>query len=454
MSKDHNNSDIERYSKLYARRAHEVKSSAMRDLMSITDRPEIISLAGGLPDTSTFPADVLESVLVTLSRTLSAEALQYGPTEGNLAIKACVSDVMRAEGMSIEPDQMIVTTGGQQVIDLVTRTLIDPGDIIIAEAPTYPGAVPSFTSFQANVIQIDVDADGMRIDQLEATLARLDAEGKRAKFIYTIPTFQNPAGVTMSLPRRKRLVEIARKRELLVLEDNPYSLLRYEGEPLPTLYSLDGGEYVMYLGTFSKIISPGLRIGWLVAPSPVLQKVNLGKQAADLCTSSMTSYLVSTYFAQANWRDYVDSVVDIYRARRDVMLAALEQYFPPEASWTRPEGGLFIWVTLPEVINTTSLLAKALSENVAFVPGGAAYTDGRGQASMRLNFSGVGEDQIKEGVRRIGKVIGEQLSLLRSMGVDTAAASDTSSSAAEPGEKADVVSLPARRHSNRRAEEA
>ncbi len=451
---DQHRTDIERYAGLYAQRANQVQSSVMRDLMSITDRPEIISLAGGLPDTSAFPPDVLESTLVTLSRTLSAEALQYGPTEGHLPLKNCIVDVMAAEGMNVDVDDIVVTTGGQQVIDLVTRTFIDPGDTIIAEAPTYPGAVPSFTSYQANVVQIDVDADGMQVEQLEPTLDRLEAEGKRPKFIYTIPTFQNPAGVTMSLPRRKRLVEIAQERELLVLEDNPYSLLRYEGEPLPTLRSLDGGNFVMYLGTFSKIFSPGIRIGWLEAPAPVLSKVNLGKQAADLCTSSLTSFLVSTYFEQANWLDFVGSMTDIYRARRDVMLAALERYFPPQAEWTRPQGGLFIWATLPAGIDTTDLLAKALSENVAFVPGAGAYMDGRGHSSMRLNFSGVDDAQITEGVRRIGEVVESQISLLGDIAFATDEPGASAAGESEVAAKADIVSLPARRHSGRRAKGA
>ena len=445
--------EIERYTRLFSARANSVKSSAMRDLMSITDRPEIISLAGGLPDTKSFPPALLESVLVTLSRAVSAEALQYGPTEGLAGAKKCIVEVMAAENMKVDPDDLIVTTGGQQVIDLVTRSLIDPGDTIVAEAPTYPGAVPSFTSFQANVVQIDVDADGMRVEELEGTLDRLTAEGHPPKFIYTIPTFQNPSGVTMSLPRRKRLVAIAKERELLVLEDNPYALLRYGGDPLPTLRSLDGGEFVMYLGTFSKILSPGLRLGWLEAPAPVLAKVNMAKQAADLCTSSMTQYLVSTYFEQADWREYVATVTELYRERRDVMLAALERYFPPEASWTRPEGGLFIWATLPDFIDTTDLLAKALSENVAFVPGGAAYTDGRGRSSMRLNFSGVDESQIVEGIRRIGEIVTEQISLYSTLtgkrGAPKAATAADESDAAS----ADIVSLPERRKRDKEARE-
>src|SRR6266511_6078405 len=254
--------DLERYAGLFASRTSVMKSSAMRDLMAITERPEVISLAGGLPDTSTFPAESLAALLSKLAAKDSARALQYAPTEGMAAVGEAIATVMAAEGMDVDPEELLVTTGGQQVIDLVCKTLVDPGDVIVAEAPTYPGAVPTFCSYEADVVQIEMDEDGMPIDELEETLDRLERAGRRPKFIYTIPTFQNPGGVTMSLPRRQRLVQVAHERELLVLEDNPYGLLRYEGDPLPTLRSLDGGDFVIYLGTFSKILSPGIRLGW------------------------------------------------------------------------------------------------------------------------------------------------------------------------------------------------
>jgi 2-aminoadipate transaminase len=403
--------DIERYAGLFASRTKVMKSSAMRDLMAVTARPEVISLAGGLPDTSTFPPDTFAAVAQRIASESCAKALQYGPTEGLDETKDCIAEVMGAEGMHVDHEDMLVTTGGQQVLDLVTRTLIDPGDVVIAEGPTYPGAVPVFTSYQADVVQIEMDSDGMRVDLLEETLDRLDREGRRPKFVYTVPSFQNPAGVTMSQPRRRRLVQLAHDHELLVLEDNPYGLLRYEGEPPPPLLSLDGGVYVMYLGTFSKILSPGIRLGWVVAPPPVLEKINLGKQAADLCTSTLSQLMVQAYFAEGHWRDYVDSLTEIYRARRDTMLDALADHFPPQAEWTRPSGGLFIWATLPDFIDTTDLLARALQDNVAFVPGEAAFLDGRGRASMRLNFSGSDEAAIREGIRRIGEVVTEQVQL-------------------------------------------
>jgi 2-aminoadipate transaminase len=441
--------DLERYAGLFASRTREMKSSAMRDMMAITQRPDVISLAGGLPETGSFPPESFAAAANRIADESCARALQYGPTEGLDELKHCIVEVMAAEDMRVHPEDMIVTTGGQQVIDLVTKTLIDPGDVIVAEGPTYPGAVPTFSSYQADVVHIDVDSEGMRVELLEDVLDRLDREGRRPKFIYTVPSFQNPAGVTMSLARRRQLVDIAHRRELLVLEDNPYGLLRYEGAPQPTLRSLDEGVYVMYLGTFSKILSPGIRLGWVVAPPPVLEKINLGKQAADLCTSTMSQLLVRAYFDQGIWRDYIDSLNEIHRGRRDAMLDALAEFFPGQAEWTRPAGGLFVWVTLPDFIDTTDLLARALRENVAFVPGEGAFLDGRGRSSMRLNFSGSDEDTIREGVRRIGEVVAEQVALYGTLtGEDRAPAPKRAPAPAEepqPGDAKGARVLPMRR---------
>jgi 2-aminoadipate transaminase len=439
--------ELARYEALFAARTRGMKSSAMREMMALTERPDVISLAGGLPDTSTFAPELYAKLMSQVAVESTARALQYGPTEGMAAAVQCIVEVMAEEQTVVDPANVIVTTGGQQVIDLVCKALIDPGDVIVAEAPTYPGAVPTFGAYQADVVQIEMDSDGMPIDELESVLDRLAGEGRRPKFIYTIPNFQNPGGVTMSLPRRRRLVEVARERELLVLEDNPYGLLRYEGEPLPTLYSLDaqnggpptrgvggtsgaGGDgissdLVIYLGTFSKILSPGLRLGWAVAPRAVLEKLNLGKQGADLCSSPMTQLFVSAYFAERGteshpprpaWIEYVERLRDLYRRRRDVMLESLAEHFGGRASWTRPEGGLFIWATLDGDIDTTDLLARALkSEGVAFVPGRAAFVDGlSGASSMRLNFAGTPDREIREGIRRIGEVVREQVGLFGS----------------------------------------
>jgi 2-aminoadipate transaminase len=414
----------------------------MRDLMAITARPEVISLAGGLPDTSTFPPKSFAAQMTRIAQESSAEALQYGPTDGFEATKSAIRGVMAAEGMEPDPGDIIVTTGGQQAIDLITKTLVDPGDPVICEAPTYPGAVPVFSSYEADTHQVEMDSEGMRIDELEALLDRLAASGRRPKFIYSVPSFQNPAGVTLSAERRRRLVELAAQREVLVVEDNPYGLLRYEGEPQEPLYHLDGGDYVIYVGTLSKILSPGIRLGWAVAPPPVMEKIELGKQATDLCTSTLSQYFALEYFAEDRWRSYVDSLCEVYRARRDAMLDALERHFPRQASWMRPGGGLFVWATLPAYIDTSDLLAKALRENVAFVPGAAAYVDGtRGANSMRLNFSGSTEDEIREGIRRIGKVIGEQVALYETITGEHA----LPAASPEPAGDADILPLRPRR---------
>jgi 2-aminoadipate transaminase len=450
--------ELKRYEALFAQRTRGMRSSAMRDMMSLTERPDVISLAGGLPDTSTFAPELYAKLMSQVAATSTARALQYGPTEGMASTVECIVEVMAAEDTHVDPDEVLVTTGGQQVIDLMCKALIDPGDAIVAEAPTYPGAVPTFDAYEADVVQIEVDGDGMPVDELEEVLDRLAAEGRRPKFIYTIPNFQNPGGVTMSLPRRRRLVEVARERELLVLEDNPYGLLRYEGEPLPTLHSLDahrakrGGasDFVVYLGTFSKILSPGVRLGWAVAPRPVLEKLNLCKQGADLCSSPVTQLFVAAYFAERGpggkpaWQVYLDSLKQLYRQRRDVMLEALEQHFGASAQWTRPQGGLFIWATLPNYIDTTDLLARALeSEAVAFVPGRSAYLDGRGASSMRLNFAGMGEQDIREGIRRIGKVVGEQVGLFGTLTGAEPARPPVAASQPEP-DMGKVVELPRR----------
>jgi 2-aminoadipate transaminase len=404
-------------------------SSAMRDLMAVTERPEVISLAGGLPDTSTFPQDSYASLMGRIAAGELARALQYGPTEGLAIARECIRDVMAAESISVDPDDVIVTTGGQQVLDLVCKILIDPGDVIVAEGPTYPGAVSAFTSYQARVEQVAVDDHGIDTGLLRERLEQLDREGVRPKLLYLIPNFQNPSGVTLSLERRREVVQIARERNLLILEDNPYGLLRYEGEVLPSLRELDGGELVIYLGTFSKILSPGIRLGWVTAPRPVLEKLNLAKQAADLCASSLAQHFVSGYVASGGWPEYMTSLRGIYRKRRDTMLEALASELPEGSSWTRPEGGLFVWATLPEYIDTTDLLARALRENFAFVPGRAAWVDGSGSASMRLNFSGANEDEIREGIRRLGVIVAEQVELFETM-----TGSSPKPAAAEPSE--------------------
>lgn len=407
--------DASRYDALFASRAAKVKSSAMRDLMALSEQPDIISLAGGFPDTESFPLDIYAEVVAAVQADHRASSLQYGPTEGLWELREAIVDVMAHEGARTRPDDVLVTTGGQQAIDLSIRTFVDPGDVVLAEGPTYPGAVPCFTTYEAEVEHVPMDTDGLRIDLLEERLDTLDRRGVRPKLLYTIPNFHNPAGVTLSLERRERLIRIAHERELLIVEDNPYGQIRFEGEDLPSLWELDDGEgWVVYLSTFSKILAPGVRVGWVAAPPPVLRKMNLGKQAADLCSSTFTQRFIVEYMRRHDWRDHVARLNDVYRNRRDTMLRALDEEMPAEATWSRPSGGLFLWATLPEPLDTKDLLALAIrDERVAFVPGRGAFLDGDGARSMRLNFSGAEEAVISEGIARLGRVVTQQLEMSR-----------------------------------------
>ncbi len=389
----------------------------MRDLMSLTALPEVISLAGGLPATDSFPQDVFDRINRQISDTQRALALQYGPTEGFDFLKDDIATIMAAEGTQIDPAHVLITTGGQQAIDLVTKTFVDPGDVVLAEGPAYAGALTTFSSYETDVRHVHMDSDGLVIEELEAMLDRLAVEGRRAKFLYAVPNFSNPGGTTLTLERRRRLVEVAAERDLLVVEDNPYGLLRYEGDPLPTLLTLDEGRgNVVYLGSFSKIISPGIRTGWVVAPNAIYQKMVFGKQATDLCSSPLNQLFVHGFVASGAWRDYVARLCDIYRSRRDAMVQALSEEFPDDASWTVPEGGFFVWATVPG-IHTGDMLAKAIGENVAYVRGDAFYQDGQGVDSMRLSFSAVPEERLVEGVRRLGSVISDQIELYRALGL-------------------------------------
>ena len=357
-----------------------MRSSAMRDLMEITARPEVISLAGGLPDTSTFPPESFARADDADRPGVVGRGAPVRADRGVRPTKECIREVMAAEGMDPDPDDIIVTTGGQQAIDLVCKTLVDPGDVVIAEAPTYPGAVPVFCSYEAETIQVEMDSDGMSIEVLEACSTRSRRRGGGRSSSTRVPTFQNPAGQTLSAERRRRLVEIARERELLVVEDNPYGLLRYEGEPLPSRStSWTAATTSLYLGTFSKILSPGIRLGWLCAPPPVMAKVVLGKQASDLCTSTLSQYFVARVLRRGPVaRVRGRALRRLPRAPRRDARVARARTSPSQATWSRPEGGLFLWATLPSYIDTTDLLARALRENVAFVPGAAAFVDGRG----------------------------------------------------------------------------
>jgi 2-aminoadipate transaminase len=350
---------------------------------------------------------VVRDVIVELGPT----ALQYGGGQGQLALRERLAMLMAEEGLTADPDDIVVTTGAQQALDLIGKIFIDPGDLIAVEAPAYVGALTAFGAYEPRYLTVDLDDDGMVVDQLEHELVH----GQRPKFVYTVPNFANPAGVTMSLERRERLVMLCREAGIPIVEDNPYGLLRFEGAPLPSLKALDPHN-VIYLGTVSKTFSPGVRVGWALAEQSVIQRLVLAKEAADLCGSNLTMLVTERWFADdQRWRRNLATLVDTYRARRNAMLEAIEEHFPDGALWTVPAGGFYVWVTLPSWFDTRAMLAAAVERRVAYVPGTAFYPDGRGANQMRLAFCYPNEDRIREGVARLGALLADEEQLYRSL---------------------------------------
>jgi DNA-binding transcriptional MocR family regulator len=402
--------NVDPFSDRYARRAAGMSASEVRALFAVASRPDVVSLAGGMPFVQALPTEhVLEVVEAVLSERADV-ALQYGAGQGSPLLRERLAMLMAEEGTLADPEDLVVTTGAQQALDLVGKILIDPGDTIVVEAPAYVGALSAFSAYEPRFLQIDLDDEGMVVSQLEEALLR----GERPKFVYTVPNFHNPAGVTMSRSRRSQLVALCREARVPIVEDNPYGMLRFEGDPEPTLRSLDPHN-VIYLGTVSKVFSPGVRVGCAVAEPGVLQRLVLAKEAADLCGSQFTMLVTERYFDGELWRRNLARLVDTYRSRRDVMLAALAEHFPADARWTRPSGGFYVWATVPEYFDTPALLAAAVERKVAYVPGTAFYPDGRGRQQMRLSFCYPTEERIEEGVRRLGELLGDEEELYRSL---------------------------------------
>lgn len=402
--------NVDPYADLYARRASGMTASEVRALFSVASRPDVVSLAGGMPYVQALPTEhvleVVESVLVERADV----ALQYGGGQGSPVLRERLAMLMAEEDTPADPEDLVVTTGAQQALDLVGKVLLDPGDVVAVEAPAYVGALSAFSVYEPRFLQVDLDDDGMIVEQLEEALLR----GERPKFVYTVPNFHNPAGVTMSRARREQLVALCREARIPIVEDNPYGMLRFDGEPLPTLRSLDR-QNVIYLGTVSKVFSPGVRVGWAVAEPGVLQRLVLAKEAADLCGSQFTMLVTERYFGGELWRRNLGALVQTYRSRRDAMLTALEEHFPSDASWTKPSGGFFVWVTLPDYFDTPALLAAAVDRKVAYVPGTGFYPDGRGRQQMRLCFSYPTEERITEGIRRLGELLADEEELFRAL---------------------------------------
>lgn len=404
---------FDKWTDLYANRTSLLKSSAIRDLLSVTARTDIISLAGGLPYTHDFKMEKMVDAATACMFNQGNEALQYGTSEGHAGLKKHIVGMMAADGIRVDREDFIITGGSQQALDLLAKIFVDPGDVILVEAPSYVGALNAFAGYEPRVVSIPLDENGLSVDQLEVTLKQLAGEGIKPKFLYLIPNFHNPAGVTLSLERRRRLLDLSHQHQLLLVEDNPYGRLRFEGDDIPSLRVLDAN--VVYLSTFSKLMSPGIRLGWVVAPHPILEKLIFAKQSADLCSSTFTQAVVEEFLNSNNLDEYVSHLVSTYKGRRDAMLEALEEHFPDDAKWTRPQGGFFVWVELPKFIDTTEMLAEAISEKVAFVPGNAFFADGSGANYMRLAFCYPNEEDIHEAVKRLARVVKGQISLYHSV---------------------------------------
>ncbi|MDI6099089.1 PLP-dependent aminotransferase family protein [Actinoplanes sp. NEAU-A12] len=399
------------YTDRYARRVRGMTTSEIRALFSVASRPEVVSLAGGSPYIAALPLDAVGEMLGELAAQHGATSLQYGIGQGTIDLRERICEVMALSGITnASPDDVVVTVGGQQALDLLARLFLDPGDVVLAEGPTYVGALGVFQAAQAQVRHVAMDAEGLIPAALEEAIEATVRAGRKAKFLYTIPTFQNPAGVTLSGERREQVLDICERAGLLVVEDDPYGMLAFEGEaPLPLRARRRDG--VFYVSTFSKTFAPGLRVGWILAPHAVREKLVMMSEANVLCPSAFAQGAVTRYLSTMPWREQIKVYREIYRERRDALLGALEDLMPAGTTWTRPTGGLFVWVTLPEGLDSKAMMPRAIAARVAYVPGTGFYADGTGRGNMRLNFSFSAPDRLREGVRRLSGVMEQDLAM-------------------------------------------
>lgn len=389
----------------FSKRVDTVKASEVRELLKIIDKKEIISFGGGLPAEETFPINEMKEICNEVLSEEGSKTMQYAASEGHVALRELIVNIMKEKGISSSIDNILITTGSQQVLDLSAKVFLDEGDSILCESPTYLSAINAFKPFYPNFIDVTMDVDGMKVDKLEEILEA----NTNIKFIYTIPNFQNPTGVTLSLERRKKLIELANKYDILIIEDNPYGELRYDGEAIPPLKSFDTEERVIYVSTFSKIVCPGYRIGWVCASKEIINKYVLFKQGTDLHTNIFSQMQVAKFFKKYDITEHIKKNALIYKSKRDVMLEAIKDNFPECAKYTKPSGGMFIWVELPEYMNSKQLLEKALARGVAFVSGSSFFPNGGHENTLRLNYSGMPEDKIRKGIKILGEVIKNNL---------------------------------------------
>lgn len=405
---------VDPYLDRYAERTRGMTASEIRALFAVASRPEVVSLAGGMAYTAALDFDAVSEVVTEVLRDSGPAALQYGGGQGLPELREQLAAVMHAEAVPAHADDVVVTTGGQQGLDLVAKLFCNPGDVVLAEGPSYVGALGAFSAYQAEVQHVAMDEEGLIPEGLAEALEQLTARGRSAKFLYTVPNHQNPAGVSLSVPRREEILEICRRYDLLVLEDNPYGLLDFKGELRPSLRALDP-DRVIYIGTLSKVFSPGIRVGWVAASSAIRDKLVLLKEAADLCQSNWTQYLAERWLATQPWQEQVAAFRRLYQERCEAMLAELATTFPQGCEWTSPDGGFFVWVRVPEGIDTSELLARAINARVAYVPGRAFYADGDGSREMRLSFCFPTASEIRDGVNRLAGVLHSELELVQAL---------------------------------------
>ena len=392
----------------FAARAAGMLPSEIRALFAVASRPEIVSLAGGMPNLSALPMDMMAGVVNDLILNNGAEALQYGSGQGHPKLREQICDMMALEGIRANPDDVVVTTGSQQALDLISRIFIDPGDVVLVEAPSYVGALGTFRQYEASVVHVEMDHDGMIPDSLRNAITAVRAAGRKIKFLYLIPNYQNPTGVCLPADRRTEILNICREAEIMIVEDNPYGLLGFD-KPSPNAMRAEDSENVIYLGSFSKTIASGLRVGWALVPQSIKDKMVIASESSILCPSNFTQLTISSYLADQPWRDQIASFCELYKVRRDAMLESLEAHFPQEATWTKPGGGFYVWVNLPAEIDTKALMPKAIVAKVAYVPGSAFYADGLGSWSMRLSYCHPTPERIREGVKALGGVVKQEM---------------------------------------------
>lgn len=402
--------EVQNLTDRFAHRAAMMKPSEIRSLFAVASRPDIVSLAGGMPNLSAFPMEMMASVVEKLIRDNGQEALQYGSGQGHPKLREQICDVMALEGIRAHPDDVIVTTGSQQALDLISRIFIDPGDVVLVEAPSYVGALGTFHQYEAKVVHVAMDNNGLIPIALREAITATRATGRKIKFLYLIPNYQNPAGVLLTAERRTEILEICRDESIFVIEDNPYGLLGFE-RPSPNAMRAEDSENVLYLGTFSKTIAPGFRIGWALVPQALKEKLVIASESSILCPSNFTQLAISNYLSDQPWRDQITSFAQLYKIRRDVMLETLEATFPAGATWTKPGGGFYVWITLPPEIDTKALMPKAIVSKVAYVPGTAFYADGFGSWSLRLSYCFPSPERIREGVKSLAGVIKTEMEL-------------------------------------------